>query len=42
MQPIVKEIFTISRFNLVFPCFDTVREAIDKLDPTALSAYDAS
>jgi len=42
MQPIVKEIFTISRFHLVFPCFDTVREAIDKLDPPALSAYDAS
>ena len=40
MQPIVKEIFTISRFHLVFACFDTVRDAIGKLDPPALSAYD--
>ena len=42
MQPIVKEIFTIIRFHLVFACFDTVRQAIDKLDPSALAAYDAS
>src|SRR5258708_3413055 len=42
MQPIVKEIFTISRFHLVFACFDTVRDAIATLDPPALSGYDAS
>ena len=42
MQPVVKEIFTISRFHLVFACFDTVREAIGKLDPPALAGYDAA
>jgi anti-sigma B factor antagonist/stage II sporulation protein AA (anti-sigma F factor antagonist) len=41
MQPIVKEIFTISRFHLVLPCFETVREALAKLDPPALASYDA-
>ena len=42
MQPVVKEIFTISRFNLVFATFDTVREALAKLAPAALSAYDST
>ena len=41
MQPIVKEIFTISRFHLVLPCFETVREALARLDPPALASYDA-
>ena len=41
MQPVVKEIFAISRFNLVFACFDTVREALARLAPAALSAYDS-
>jgi anti-sigma B factor antagonist/stage II sporulation protein AA (anti-sigma F factor antagonist) len=41
MQPIVKEIFTISRFHLVLPCFETVREALAKLDPPALASHDA-
>jgi anti-sigma B factor antagonist/stage II sporulation protein AA (anti-sigma F factor antagonist) len=36
MQPVVKEIFAISRFDLVFPCFDTTRDAIAKLAPGAL------
>ena len=40
MQPIVKEIFTISRFHLVFACFDTVRDALGKLDAAALAADD--
>ena len=40
LNAVVQEIFTISRFHLVFACFDTVREAIGKLDPPALSAYD--
>lgn len=35
LQPLVAEIFTISRFNLVFPLFDTVRHAIEKLAPNA-------
>jgi anti-anti-sigma factor len=31
MQPVVKEIFEISRFTLIFETFDSVREAIDRL-----------
>jgi hypothetical protein len=42
MQPIVKEIFTISRFQLVLPCFETVREALAKLDPPALGSEGAA
>jgi anti-anti-sigma factor len=38
MQPVVREIFQISRFDLVVACFDTVREALGKLDPAALDA----
>jgi anti-anti-sigma regulatory factor len=41
MRPVVKEIFEISRFNLVFPIFDTVRAAVAKVSPGALSALDA-
>jgi hypothetical protein len=37
----VLEIFTISRFNLVFPLFGTVREAVEKLAPDALAEFDA-
>jgi anti-anti-sigma factor len=39
MQPVVKEIFEISRFTLVFETFATVREALAKLSPAALKAY---
>jgi anti-sigma B factor antagonist len=42
MQPVVKEIFAIGRFHLVFPCFDTVREALAALAPAALQAYDST
>lgn len=35
LQPLLMEIFTISRFNLVFPLFDTVRHAVEKLAPDA-------
>ncbi len=41
MQPVVKEIFEISRFTLVFETFASVREAIAKLSPTALKSYQA-
>lgn len=40
LKPLVLEIFTISRFNLVFPLFDTVRDAIKAQAPDALAAYD--
>ncbi len=39
MQPVVKEIFEISRFTLVFDTFATVRDAIAKLSPSALEAF---
>jgi anti-anti-sigma factor len=42
LQPLVMEIFTISRFNLVFPLFDTVRAAVEKLEPDALANFGAS
>jgi anti-anti-sigma factor len=38
MQPVVREIFAISRFDLVITCFETVRDALGKLDPTALDS----
>ena len=41
LQPVVREIFEISRFNMVFDCFDSVREALEKVSPAALAAYDA-
>jgi anti-sigma B factor antagonist len=41
MQPVVKEIFEISRFTLVFATFAAVREAVAQLSPTALEAFDA-
>jgi len=41
MQPVVKEIFEISRFTLVFATFAAVRDAIAQLSPAALKALDA-
>jgi len=41
LQPVVREIFEISRFNLVFQCFGTVREALGKVSAAALAAYDS-
>lgn len=40
MQPVVKEIFEISRFNFLFGSFSTVREAVARLSPAALAAFD--
>ena len=42
LQPVVREICEISRFNLVFQCFGTVREALAKLSAAALAAYDSA
>jgi anti-sigma B factor antagonist/stage II sporulation protein AA (anti-sigma F factor antagonist) len=42
LQPLVLEIFTISRFNLVFPLFERVRDAVEKQAPDALTAFDAA
>jgi anti-sigma B factor antagonist len=40
LQPVVREIFDISRFSMVFECFSSVREALAKVSPTALAAYE--
>jgi anti-anti-sigma factor len=42
LTPVVKEIFTISRFDLVVPCFDSVRAAVAELDPAALEKLDGA
>jgi anti-anti-sigma factor len=40
LQPIVKEIFEISRFTVVFEVFSSVRDAVARLSPAALAALD--
>jgi anti-anti-sigma factor len=40
MQPVVAEIFQISRFNLVFEVFPTLREALASVSPQAAEAFD--
>ena len=40
LQPMVKEIFEISHFNLVFSVFPTVREALAAVSTDAVAAYE--
>jgi anti-anti-sigma factor len=40
LQPMVKEIFEISHFNLVFNVFPTVREALSAVSADAAHAYE--
>lgn len=42
MQPIVAEIFAISRFDSVYEVFPSLRDALAAMSPTALTAYDGS
>lgn len=42
LQPVVREIFEISRFNLVLKVFATLREALAAVSPAALAAYEAA
>ena len=42
MQPVVREIFEISRFNFLFGSFPTLREAIAKLSPASAAALDGA
>ena len=37
MQPVVKEIFEISKFTMVIACFSDVRDALAELSPSALA-----
>jgi anti-anti-sigma factor len=40
LQPVVREIFEISRFNLVFPVYRTVRDALAAVSGEAAAAFD--
>ncbi len=40
LQPMVREIFEISHFNLVFQVFPSVREALAAVSAEAASAFD--
>jgi anti-sigma B factor antagonist len=40
LQPMVREIFEISHFNLVFQVFPTVREALGAVSAEAASAFE--
>jgi anti-sigma B factor antagonist len=42
LQPVVKEIFDIARFNHVLEMFTSVREALQQFSAPALAAYDAA
>ena len=42
MQPVVEEIFAISRFHHVVGIHPSVREAVRAVAPTSLDAYDAA
>ena len=42
LQPVVKEIFDIARFNHVLEIFPTVHAALEQLSAPALAAYDAA
>jgi hypothetical protein len=41
VQPMLAEIFTITRLSQVIPIFQTTREAIAKLAPDGLAEFDA-
>ena len=42
LLPAVREIFEISRFTVVFDIFASVRDALARLSPSALAAFDAA
>ena len=41
LQPLVREIFEISKFTLIFPIHATVRDALADVSPRALAAFEA-
>jgi len=41
LQPVVQEIFEISKFTLVFELFDSVQHALQKISPAALAALNS-
>ena len=42
LRPLVAEIFQISRFTLVFTITSTLREALAKVSPQALAAFESA
>jgi anti-anti-sigma factor len=40
LQPTIKEIFKIGRFDMVLETFATVREGLAAISPTAVALYD--
>src|SRR4029434_3239543 len=42
LQPVVREIFEISRSHLVLEVFPTLRDALAKLSPAALAAFESA
>ena len=42
LPPIVREIFEISRFTVVFDVFPSTREALARVSPRALAAFDGA
>ncbi len=42
LQPIVREIFQISRFTMVLTTFPSVRDALAAISPSALQVFDAN
>src|SRR5262249_23069278 len=42
LTPVVKEIFEIGRFPIVFEVFGSVREALARISPDAIAAFDAA
>ena len=41
-QPLVREIFEISRFNLILDLSPSVRDGLERLSPQAAAAFDAT
>ena len=41
LQPVVREIFEISKFTLVFVIFDTLQDALRAISPAALAALES-
>jgi anti-sigma B factor antagonist len=42
LSPVVAEIIEISRFHLIFRVHASVREALERISPPALAAYDTT
>jgi anti-sigma B factor antagonist/stage II sporulation protein AA (anti-sigma F factor antagonist) len=42
LQPVVREIFEISRFTVVFTIFPSVRDALAAVSPSALQVFEAT